>query len=53
MGFACGSTHPTRCFPAVSRHLWRVVVHEHVSLPFDPRSGQVSFITDPDREASG
>ncbi|MFL6946995.1 MAG: YybH family protein [Xanthobacteraceae bacterium] len=26
---------------------WRVV-HEHVSLPFDPRSGQVSFITDPE-----
>jgi hypothetical protein len=21
-------------------------VHEHVSLPFDPRSGQVSLITD-------
>jgi uncharacterized protein (TIGR02246 family) len=29
---------------------WRVV-HEHVSLPFDPRSGQVSFIPDPDSEA--
>jgi uncharacterized protein (TIGR02246 family) len=26
---------------------WQVV-HEHVSLPFDPRTGQVSFITDPE-----
>ena len=25
---------------------WRVV-HEHVSLPFDPMTGQVSYITDP------
>ena len=26
---------------------WQVV-HEHVSLPFEPRTGQVSFITDPE-----
>jgi len=23
-------------------------VHEHVSVPFDPRSGKVSFITNPE-----
>jgi uncharacterized protein (TIGR02246 family) len=29
---------------------WRVV-HEHVSLPFDPPTGQVAFITDADTQA--
>ena len=29
---------------------WRVV-HEHVSVPFDPETGNVSFITRPDGDA--
>lgn len=47
-----GEPHPagatwirvTACYRRIGGS-WRVV-HEHVSVPFDPETGQVSFITD-------
>ena len=52
-----GAPHPagaswirvTTCYRRIGGR-WRVV-HEHVSIPFDPATGQVAPITDPDREA--
>lgn len=38
----------TICYQKIDGR-WHVV-HEHVSVPFDPMTGQVSFITDPDSE---
>ena len=39
----------TICYRKIDGNWW--VAHEHVSLPFDPVTGQVCYITHPDDEA--
>jgi uncharacterized protein (TIGR02246 family) len=48
----CGSTwmRVTACYRRMAGK-WRIV-HEHVSVPFDPISGKAAYIADPDNPAA-
>ena len=42
---ACGWVRVTVCYQR-QQGVWRVV-HEHVSVPFDPKTAQAAFIREP------